>query len=297
MPTEVEFLKAAIQVRAAADGETRAGRLLMPETFSAHLAPELWVAIDPANRRILGAAAVAWQPLPPHAGFPVQIHVVPPARRRGIASALLGAVVDAVKGSTRHLHGWVNQSEGSAGAAFLAARGFEPRQRLLEFDADGARFYAMVKSIHDRLLASGRIPPDLKVISLHEASLDAVAALVTREFADVPIATTLAVAKGLTNYDMHKSAVLLKGGEVKGALLYLWNDGKPAIDVRVIAPELRRGPGNVLLLESATRKGLEGGAKGFRFHCDESVSDTISLARRSGATPAGVKLAFTRNLS
>jgi hypothetical protein len=167
---------------------------------------------------------------------------------------------------------------------------------VLEFDADGARFYAMIKAIHDRLAKNGKIPADLRIVSLREAPLEQVTALVSREFADVPLSTVMALSKGVINYDQDKSAVLMKGAEVKGALLYLWNDGNPVIDVNVVTPELRNGPGNVLLLEAATRKGLEGRATGFRFRCEEHVRDTLNLARRSNAKPAGVRLAFTRSL-
>ena len=103
--------------------------------------------------------------------------------------------------------------------------------------------------------------------------------------------------QGLINYDQDKSAVLLRGNEVKGALLYMWNDGNPIIDVNVVAPELRRGPANVLLLEAATRNALEGGGISFRFRCEEHVRDTVNLARRSGAKLARVQLAFTRTLA
>jgi GNAT superfamily N-acetyltransferase len=287
----------AAVIRPASDAEARACRVLMPETFSATYAPELWVALDRAVSKLVGAGAVGWQPLPPGPGFPVQVHVIPSHRRRGIGTALMQRMVDACTGHTERLHSWTNEAEGSPAAAFCAALGFVPRSRVLEFDADGARFYAMIKSIHDRLAKNGKIPADLRIVSLREAPLERVTALVRSAFADVPLSTVMALSKGLINYDQDKSAVLMKGHEVKGALLYLWNDGNPVIDVNVVAPELRNGPGNVLLLEAATRKGLEGRATGFRFRCEEHVRDTLNLARRSGAKLAGVRLAFTRTLS
>src|SRR5262249_10186142 len=105
------------------------------------------------------------------------------------------------------------------------------------------------------------------------------------------------LSQGLINYDQDRSAVLMHGQDVKGALLYLWNNGNPVIDINVVAPELRHGPGNVLLLEAATRKGLEGRATGFRFRCEEHARDTLNLARRSGAKLANVRLGFTRTLT
>jgi hypothetical protein len=268
----------------------------VPELFSATFAPELWVAVDPAASQILGAAAVVWQPMPPGPGFPIQVHVIAGHRRRGIGAALMGALIEACRGNTGYLHSWASEMEGGPGAAFCTALGFSPRSRVLEFEADGPRFYEMVKSIHDRLSKAGKIPADLRIVSLREAPFDQVAALVTHEFADVPHSTVVALSKGLINYDQDKSAVLMKGTEAKGALLYVWNNGSPIIDVNVVAPDLRHGPGNVLLLEAATRKGLEGRATSFRFRCEEHVRDTLNLARRSEAKPAGVRIAFTRTL-
>jgi hypothetical protein len=194
------------------------------------------------------------------------------------------------------LHSWTNELDGSPAAAFYAAHGFAPRSRVLEFDADGERFYAMIKAIYERLAKSGKIPSELRIVSLREAPFEQVTALVSSQFADVPLPTVMALSKGLINYDQDKSAILMQGTDVKGALLYLWNNGSPIIDVNVVAPDLRHGAGNVLLLEAATRKGLEGRATGFRFRCEEHVRDTLNLARRSGAKPAGVRIAFTRTL-
>jgi len=195
------------------------------------------------------------------------------------------------------LHAWANQAEGSEAARFLQAVGFESRRRFLQFEADAPRFYAMIKPIYDRAVRSGKIPSDFHIIALQDAPLDETAALVAGAFRDVPVSTAIALARGLMNYDIEKSVVLLSDGVVKGALLYHWNHGLPTIDVRVVAPDLRKGPANVLLLEAATRKGLEGGAARFRFHCEESVHDTISLARRSGSKPTGAKISFSRTLA
>ncbi len=286
----------AAVVRPARDAEARACRLLMPEVFSPSYAPELWVALDPMGSGIIGAGAVVWQPMPPGPGFPVQLHVIPSRRRRGIGTALLQAIADACSGHVECLHSWANEAEGGPAAAFCTAVGFVPRRRILDFDADLARFYAMIKPIHERLRKSGKIPSDLRIVSLREAPLEQVTALVRSQFADMPLSTMMALSQGLINYDQDKSVTLMRGSEVKGALLYLWNDGKPIIDVNVVAPDLRHGPANVLLLEAATRNALGARATGFHFRCDDHVRDTVNLARRSGASPTGVSVAFTRTL-
>lgn len=285
-----------VAISPASDDEARACRMLMPETFFPYFAPECWVARDSQTGRIVGAAAVAWQPVARHAGFPIQIHVVPSARRRGVGTALFDTVSRICRESTRQLEAWSNHPEGSVAAAFLQSVGFHARRRLLGFEADGPRFYAMVRKIYDRVTRAVKIPSEFRVVALEDAPKDRVAELVIRNFEDVPISAAIALARGLAGYDSARSVVLLSGGEVKGALLYNWNDGLPVIDVRVVAPDLRNGPANVLLLEAATRNGLDAGARRFRFSCEESVKDTIKLARRSGAKPTGAQIAFTRPL-
>jgi hypothetical protein len=285
-----------VVIRRAEAGEARACRMLMPETFTADFAPELWVAIDGSTSRIAGAAAVAWRPFLEPPGFPVQVHVVPPWRRRVSATALLGAASRAAIGSTSRLHGWSSVPEDSPAASFLMATGFGVRRRLLGFEADGPRFYAMIKAIHDRLTSAGKIPPGFKVVELREAATEAVASLVAETFRDTPGVILAGIERGLVGYDAEHSVVLLDNGEVRGALLYKWNGGTPQIDINVVAPELRRSAANVLLLEAATRNGLDGGARSFRFSCEESVRDTMNLVRRAGATPTGATIAFTRPL-
>jgi hypothetical protein len=283
-------------VRRAADSETRACRLMMPEVFGPLFVPDLWVAIDRETSLIVGAAAVAWRPLSKPAGFPVQVHVPVPLRRRGIGRALIDAIARDCAGSAACLHGWAGVREGGAAALFLAATGFVAHHRLPQFEADVERFYAMVKAIRARLERAGKISGEFDIVRLGEAPQEEVAALVGEYFRDTPSSVLAGIARGLVGYDPQRSVVLLHRGEVRGALLYRWSDGIPQIDVNVISEELRRGAANVLLLEAATRNGLEGGARRFRFSCEESVRDTINLARRCGATQFGAMLVFSRAL-
>jgi GNAT superfamily N-acetyltransferase len=285
-----------IAVRRAADDEARACRLMMPETFGPTLAPDLWVAIDGATSLIAGAAAIAWRPVSSPPGFPVLFHVLPPLRRRGVGRALVEAVARACAGNASCLHAWVPVPESGPAAAFLAHTGFTTRKRLLEFEADHPRFYNSVKAVLDRRQAAGRIPARYRIVKLREVSIDEVALLVGDNFHDMHASVVAGIARGLAGYDGEKSVVLLVDGEVRGALLYAWNDGRPLVDVNVVAPELRRGAANVMLLEAAIRHAIDGGAHSIRFSCEESVIDTMNIARRAGARPSGVALSFTRML-
>lgn len=111
-----------VAVRRAADGEARACRLMMPEVFGPAFAPDLWVAIDRETSLIVGAAAVAWRPLSKPPGFPVQVHVPSPLRRRGIGRALVEAVAESCSGSAACLHAWTGVRAGGPAAPTLPAR-------------------------------------------------------------------------------------------------------------------------------------------------------------------------------
>jgi GNAT superfamily N-acetyltransferase len=288
-------LTESFEVRRAEDGETRACRLLMPQTFAPAYAPDLWVAIDRETALIVGAAAIAWQPSHDPAGCRLHLHVPPPFRRRGIGRALVETIVGAATGSTRCLHSWADIPDDGP-VDFLRAVGFAPSRRMQEYMAEGARFHAMVKRVLDRLAAASRVPPGFRVVPLREAPTEEVAHLVAANFREAPAAALSGIARGLGGHDADKSVVLLDDGVVRGALLYRWNDGDPAIEVRVVAPEARGSAANVMMLEAATLRGLQGGATRFRFTAADDNSDTLKLARRSGASLVAARSTYTRML-
>lgn len=287
-----------VHVRAAKAEETYACRMLMPEGFTPTSAPELFVAVTTTSpSAVVGAAAVGWRQLSKPPGFPVQIHVIAPLRRRGIGRALLAAVTEACRGETDLLHAWTMLSDESAGAAFLRREGFETRQRFLNFEADGKRFHAMVDALRNRMSRSGKIPEGVRTVPLKDAPADEVVALVATTFDALPAFVAAKItAEGISSYDVDNSMVLMADGKVEGALLYIWKDGVPMIDVNVVSEPFRRGWANVLLLEATTRGGLATGADRFRFSCDQHNRDTINLAKRVSATPLGAEAAFMRSL-
>lgn len=278
-------------IRAARDAEMRACRMLMPETFAPTIAPEAHVALVGNPAQIVGAAAVAWRPWSKPPGFPVQIHVVPGFRRRGIARALLRYVVACCAGETQGFHSWAAVPEPSPAASFLAATNFTVTRRFRHFEADLLRFDAMIDAIRARLARGSRIPDSARIVPLSEAPARDVAAFVARTFETMPEAVAARIAgQGLAGYDMARSVVLLIDGAVQGALLYAWIDGVPVIDVNAVAPALRRGWANVALLAEATRNAVHGGAQQFRFFCDERVRDTMNLAARVEARETRVEI-------
>jgi hypothetical protein len=76
---------------------------------------------------------------------------------------------------------------------------------------------------------------------------------------------------------------MLDGEALAGAILWRVVDGVAHVDARVVAPRWRGGWTNLLLLEAGLVAGLAEGLTRMRFHCDDTVRDTISLARRCAA--------------
>jgi hypothetical protein len=142
----------------------------------------------------------------------------------------------------------------------------------------------MIDRIHSRVQRRSRMPPDARIAPLASVPHARVARLVTEAFGsryDAVLAATQ--GRGAGGYDREKSVVLLVRDQVCGALLYRWDDDCPDIEVNVVAPAFRGGWANIALLHAATRNGLDGGARRFRFKCEDAVIDSVNLARRAGA--------------
>ncbi len=276
-----------IVVRSARDVEMRACRLLLPAAFTASMVPEVLVAPD--SEGVRGAVAISWfHRADDPAGavcFPILVHVVPPARRQGVGRALVAAAITHCRGDADGLRAWSPVPDGSEAASFLDAVGFTPCRRMLFFEAEGAVFHAMVERIRARLERAGRIGAASRITALREAPAEAVAALLAGDF-PAPASDILRrlEATAPDAFDLDRSVALFVDGSVVGALLYSWNGGAPSIDALAVAPAFRGTSAVVLLLEAATRNGLQGGATRFTFSCDEKNRDTTNLARRCGAT-------------
>ena len=281
---------AAVAIRPARDAEAAACRALMPETFAPARAPELHVAV--ASNAIVGAAAIGWVP----GGFPVQAHVVPSWRRRGVGRALLDAVATAARGETARLRAWTLVGEGSPAEAFLRAAGFAVERRFHGFDT-GFEFAAHVARVRAYLARGGRIPGDIAVVPPSAAPRAELVALVAANLNAVPAAVAARLAgDGAPGYDDALSVVLIHDGAVAGATLTSREGAIGRIEVNVVAPALRGGWANVVLLDETARRGMAGGIERFRFFSDETTRDTMNLGRRTGARFLGVGLVMERPL-
>ncbi len=233
------------------------------------LLPEVWnvpVELIAARRDgvLIGAAGLLWESWADPAGFPIAVHVIPEARRQGVGRALVDTALALVDGESDGLWTLGNVAEESEAADFLRGCGFAPQKRITHFEMQGQSFHDHVERIVARLLSRMR--------------------------------HGLAVGDG-SGIDFDRSTVVMEGAQVAGALLYHWNDGDPVIEANVVAPAWRNSYVNALQLQVATKHGLDGGATSFRFDSDETVRDSMNLARRGGARPIKTEARFYRAMA
>jgi GNAT superfamily N-acetyltransferase len=270
--------------------------MLLPETFSPRNAPECLIAVSP-DGALAGAASIGWRAVGDPPAFPVSVHVLPRYRRQGLGRALLDAAAALVRGQALALQPWKALREDSETAAFCLACGFAVHHRFLHFLAEADKMETMLATYREKLDRAGRIPPGARVVPLSEAPAAEVANLLSREFHNDPERTRARLEGRTANPpDPGLSAVLLLDGVVAGAqLVRIADDGVPELETNVIIPSLRRGWANVLLLtHDGTRPGARHDARYFRFFCDERVTDTVKLARRSGAQRTAIDVVLRR---
>lgn len=232
----------------------------------------------------VGAAAIDWVNREPEARLAAHVHVMPAFRRQGIGRRIVDHVMPMVSTETDALRSFGALAEGSEGALFAQACGFEVMRRALHFCMEGAPLIANLDGLLQRLQARGRVPASLRVIPAREAPRDDLALLLADALGthQPRVADLLAAATDAVDPD--KSVAVMDGDVLAGALVYRWNDGEPVIEANAVAPAYRAGPVNLLQLLAATRNGLAGGATAFSYVCDERVTDSVNLARRGGGT-------------
>jgi GNAT superfamily N-acetyltransferase len=276
MPAQGDFV-----VRQVRDAEYAGARRLAPRLFTTSHAPDLVLGAFGTDGSLLGIGAVAWQARGKPAGFPLHVEVLPHARRRGVGRALVDVAAQACREETDRLHGWEALQQDSDAWWFACAAGFEAARRFLHFEADASAFHATITGLHDWMRAHWQIPANVTTCALEDVAAEPVARLVSSTFGS-PYEGCLANVRGtgIGAYDRRHSVVLVQDGAVRGALLGRVTDGVGDVDVQVMAPELRGGWANVLMLEHVSRVGRSLGLVKFQFRCDERVRDSVNVARR-----------------
>jgi GNAT superfamily N-acetyltransferase len=273
-------------IAAATDAQAALCCHLLPAAFPRNgAAPELLVASGAQG--VHGVLALDWVP----DGFVLHLHVVPASRRCGVGRALVAQAVAMARGETARLRVTTLVSEASPASAFLESCGFIVTRRLLAFDIDGLGYAATLSALLRR--AGKHVPAGVTVGPLASAPTSGVAALVAWQFG---ILQQDAVAKldprHPQPYDQQLSQVLMRDGIVVGAILGQRFGDIMEVDVNVVAPSLRHGLANLMLLEAIMRHGNKAGLQGARFSCEAHVRDTINIGARLSASRTPDRLSY-----
>jgi GNAT superfamily N-acetyltransferase len=270
----------AVKVTLAQETEVAACLALLPEAVG----PPVELLVAKRGHTMVGAAAMRWRNVSSPEGFPLSLHVIPPERRRGIARHLLDAAIDLALDDAVGL--WsLNATNDEAATAFMTRCGFEARRREHHFDAAIDAMLAQIAPMTTRLRDRGRVPDDLRIAPLSSSPLEGVAELVARELGSAPGLALDQLRGRVTGAQASadRSRVALRGGQVEGAILWRVKDGVAIVDARVVHPRNRGGWLNAVLLEEGLTRGKAEGLERLRFHCEDSVRDTLSLAKRCDA--------------
>ncbi len=280
-----------IAVKLAAESEVAACAALLPEVT----APKSEFFIARCDGAFAGAAAVVWESWMQPAGFPLWIHVLPPYRRKGVGRALVEAAAEVIEGETSGL--WTHEAlrDDNSAKDFLQACGFQNLRRQHHFIADIDPLMANIEPNLARLRQRGRVPADARVVPLAEAPIDKVGWLLSAELGSGPLRLIERLRHAAAAASRReRSIVTMQGSKVTGVLICSVKDGVGVVDGWVTAPGWRSGWTNLLLLEAILGQGKADGYDAFRFYCEETVTDTMKLARRSGASETATLSRFYR---
>ena len=278
----------SVSVSLASEAEAPACLALLPQ--ARQMSGELLIARR--DGRLAGAAAVAWRSWATPGGFPLTLTVIPGERRAGVGRRLAAQAIELARGETAGLWSLEPEAVGGPAAAFLEACGFALTRRQHHFQASIAALSATVRPLVTRLRQRGRVPEDVRVVTLAQAPLPEISWLVSTEFGGGPFRALANLQRRASQgpaAEADPSVVILQGDQVAAVMLLRIEDGVAAIDARVVAPQARGAWANAMLLDESLERTRALGIGEFRFHCDEDVADTLSLARRCGAREVSEK--------
>jgi len=269
-----------LEVRLAAEPEARACLALLPQTWT--LPVELLIART--GGVMAGAAALYWQSWTTPAGFPADIHVLPQFRRKGIGRALLMAAAELAAPETDGLWSFTPFEARDEAAAFMTACGLTPHRGQRHFIGNAEDLRNDVEPMARHLRARNRLPATARIAPLSDDRLEDIAWLLSRELGGDPRRTLNGLNARLgAGAAMDWSLVAWDDDEPVAVLLCRIDAGVAIIDARAVSGRLRNRWPNILLLEAILLRGRTDGVTRFRFRCDETNRDTLSLARRSAA--------------
>lgn len=273
-------------IRAARPADYRALRILLPQAVHFASPATALVAEESGSARIIAAAAMTlrlgaeglW-------GARVAVHVIPPRRRQGIATALLDTIQELVRPrGAQALFAWEPIPAESQELAAWRMLGFN-RVSVTHLDvAQLPRAEAYLRPLYEQVVERQWIPPDAKLLPLAMANLSQVAVLHARYLARTAQQVLWRLSgNGVVPIDMQLSPVLVIDRQVRAFTLVRLEGNVCHVEATVVDPALRMGWANLWLKYIGIRWAIDGGAGTMIFYTHTRHSDTRKLARQFGA--------------
>lgn len=266
-----------VEIRAAQGGEIAACRVLLAADHPPVDRGERFLVAMRSPAQLVGAASYISKP---GSLVGIRLRVIRPARRQGIGTRLMNAVLAERNGDAgdAFLVAWRKAGDEEVGQ-FAARFGFAPSMCIVKVEGALAALAGYYGALQDRLRARGRIPAGAAIVPLREAPREQVLRLIAHELQErQQPGARVAVTVQHERYDDCPVAML--NGEVAGVLLWEVTGNVAEIPVRVVAPTQQGSWVNVMLLAHATAQGFERRIDRIRFEIPQGNSDTAKLAGR-----------------
>lgn len=286
IPTTSMSQSTPFSTRVALDTDARAVRMLF--STSTDIFAHVLVAESGEPLRVVGAGGITKSRRPkPLPGPGITLHVIPPARGKGIARSLVSQLA-AYAASSRAQALYAMQKVDATSDAMRAwsALGFRVCETVEHHDLLVDQFEPQLVPLYERLRSRGKIPSNARIIPLYDADLDQI------------IQLHLAILGGNSNslgerlrgqapgsFAPRHSRVLLLGDRVAGFILaHRVSQEVMYVDANVLAPDVRGNWANVWLKLEATRGAIESGIKKLVFTTFDHYRDTRSFTDKLQGT-------------
>ena len=262
-----------IETRSPHAGELPAVRMLLPGEFAG--APrDCLIAVSPDPPYALGAASFVRLA---DSIANLRIAVVRNHLRQGIGKRIFEHI--RATATAREISGWADALQDPAAAAFARACGFVHRDRVATCETPVEPGRVFYQALRGKLAGHGRIPSNAHIVPLGSVRRASIARMWSDHIAAGPGIRADVVSYGLGAGIYTESPVLVRGEVIAAFLLFRVEGCRAIVDARVVAPHLRGGWANALIV-AAFLDAVPHGTTQAVFSWHRGNSDTTKLAAR-----------------
>lgn len=270
-------------IRPPQRSDAKAFRMLLPTVREAE---NRLVAIVGPDERVVAAAAAtqSMRPKPP-IGPGVDLHVIPPWRRRGIGRALLNELKEsAAEREAEAIYAVQKVEAGTEEEQGWRHLGFEPLETVIYHELAVRTIESTIEPLYTWMREKGWIPEDAEIVALCDSDRDAVAELHLKVMGGQREALLSKMrGEGLGAYHPVYSRVLLVGSQTMGCILAHRESKEVAVvDANILDPSVRGGWANLWLKLEATRGARELGIDRFVYSTFDHYLDTRAFSEKLG---------------